>query len=443
VWKAKKLSESAGLKQAFMNKIRELAPELVDAIDRPEVIFLEEQSTDSGKNVLYTSALLVEKGVEPKTVLLMTSPVLQLRSAYATWMAQSSFPDATVISFAPFMIDMTKLSDTQLVTTTGFLLGELARLRDYPAKGYTIPIEISEVAQMMSEYAQESLDSAAARADWPDISTVIQDFNFGRTQSFPEEIDLSIGDAFSAPPLIRLALSKFIERVPKLGLRQDASWSLIGHADYVARQFNSINQRESAVILERMLSVFKSKVQSGDRDKDFVFCLQIVSSLGAAFLARDRWKEEGYPQFENFETALTEEGRVEMKVDLPQHVQDYFGSDIINGKFVRVGNLHEAYNPEDWPLVEKLELSRQLTLHMTGIKELPIVRRSNVAGDEWKKPVQDETFTQFLWTYIMNLGFLSPPEPHGPEARPMWREQLNFGSKVSRPRGAFTVLTSA
>ncbi len=104
-----------------------------------EHILLENQSTNTGENILFTRRLLDQKGLHPKKILLVQKPYM-LRRAYAT--AKKQWPEVDFlvtgpqISFTEYPTD--KIPKDLLIN----ILGETRRDREYPRLGFQIPQEM-------------------------------------------------------------------------------------------------------------------------------------------------------------------------------------------------------------------------------------------------------------------------------------------------------------
>lgn len=105
-----------------------------------EHILLENQSTNTGENILFTRRLLDQKGLHPKKILLVQKPYM-LRRAYAT--AKKQWPEVDFlvtgpqISFTEYPTD--KIPKDLLIN---ILVGDTQRIREYPRLGFQIPQEM-------------------------------------------------------------------------------------------------------------------------------------------------------------------------------------------------------------------------------------------------------------------------------------------------------------
>jgi uncharacterized SAM-binding protein YcdF (DUF218 family) len=119
------------------------------AIDRGvprDRILVENQSTNTGENVAFTRRLLAERGLDPASFILVQKPYMERRS-YATFMKRWPEKRAIVTSpQVPFEEYLARYSNAALSEdeVIGIMVGDLQRIRDYPARGFQIPQEIPE-----------------------------------------------------------------------------------------------------------------------------------------------------------------------------------------------------------------------------------------------------------------------------------------------------------
>ena len=182
-WVAQGRSEAQALSEAFLARVAFLAPDLVDAARA--AIILEDKSTNSGQNVAFTLARLAALGVHPTSILVIHNPLFQLRSALATWLRQSGLA-IPATGFAPYRIDLTRLSDAQLYAAVRFSLGEIDRLRNYPAQGFTVPVALASVesAEAALLPVLAAIDARHAGQKLPDANELIgQTPEFGRAEA--------------------------------------------------------------------------------------------------------------------------------------------------------------------------------------------------------------------------------------------------------------------
>jgi uncharacterized SAM-binding protein YcdF (DUF218 family) len=107
-----------------------------------EAIFIENQSSNTGENILFTQKLLEDKGLHPRTFLLVQKPYMERRS-YATF--KKHWPDKELIVTSP-RIDFEDYPtpEVPMERVIDMMVGDLQRIRIYPEKGFQIAQEIPE-----------------------------------------------------------------------------------------------------------------------------------------------------------------------------------------------------------------------------------------------------------------------------------------------------------
>jgi uncharacterized SAM-binding protein YcdF (DUF218 family) len=139
------------------------------AIDRgvpAERILIENRSTNTGENVEFTRRLLGERGLDPATLILVQKPYMERRS-YATFMKR--WPEKRAIVTSPpasFQEYLARYSNDALSEddVVGIMVGDLQRIRDYPARGFQIPQEIpADVWDAFEELVRLGYDRYLAR----------------------------------------------------------------------------------------------------------------------------------------------------------------------------------------------------------------------------------------------------------------------------------------
>lgn len=109
-------------------------------------ILIENQSTNTGENVRFTRQLLEQKGLDPARLILVQKPYMERRS-YATF--HKIWPGKDVIVTSPqvgFDEYLARYSNQALSAdeVVAIMVGDLQRIREYPAKGFQIEQEIPE-----------------------------------------------------------------------------------------------------------------------------------------------------------------------------------------------------------------------------------------------------------------------------------------------------------
>ncbi|MBI1762480.1 MAG: YdcF family protein [Acidobacteria bacterium] len=125
-------------------------------------ILLESSSTNTGENIRFSRQLLAEQGLIAQRVILAQKPYME-RRAYATFM--NFWPGIELIVTSP-PISFTTYPTAQLSqeTVLNIMVGDLQRIRDYPAKGFQIPQPIpAEVWQAYEQLVAMGFDKHLIR----------------------------------------------------------------------------------------------------------------------------------------------------------------------------------------------------------------------------------------------------------------------------------------
>lgn len=109
-------------------------------------ILLEERASNTGENVLFTKTLLQELGLDPQKLILVQKPYMERRT-FATF--KKIWPEKEVIVSTPdysFEEYLERYSNHALGADAmvGIMVGDLQRIKEYPAMGFQIPQEIPE-----------------------------------------------------------------------------------------------------------------------------------------------------------------------------------------------------------------------------------------------------------------------------------------------------------
>ncbi|HXB95059.1 MAG TPA: YdcF family protein [Puia sp.] len=115
------------------------------ALDRgvpAEAIFIENVSTNTGENILFTGRMLEEKGLHPRSFLLVQKPYME-RRAYATF--KKHWPDTELIVTSPqIAFEDYPTEDIPMEKVINIMVGDLQRIRIYPEKGFQIAQDIPD-----------------------------------------------------------------------------------------------------------------------------------------------------------------------------------------------------------------------------------------------------------------------------------------------------------
>jgi len=109
-------------------------------------ILIENRSTNTGENITCTQALLAERGLDPQTFIVVQKPYMERRS-FAPF--RGRWPDKTVLVTSPqvsFDDYLANYSNASLSAddVISIMVGDLQRVRLYPAKGFQIPQDIPD-----------------------------------------------------------------------------------------------------------------------------------------------------------------------------------------------------------------------------------------------------------------------------------------------------------
>jgi uncharacterized SAM-binding protein YcdF (DUF218 family) len=126
-----------------------------------DCIVTENKSTNTGENILFTKQLLADKNIDPRRFILVQKPYMERRS-YATF--RKLWPDKDVLVTSP-QVSMDEylrrysndaLSSDDVIS---IMVGDLQRIRLYPARGFQIPQDIpDEVRDAFDELVAAGYD---------------------------------------------------------------------------------------------------------------------------------------------------------------------------------------------------------------------------------------------------------------------------------------------
>jgi uncharacterized SAM-binding protein YcdF (DUF218 family) len=109
-----------------------------------EKILIENKSTNTGENILFTKRILAERQINPDKFILVQKPYMERRS-YATfkklWPEKEVIVTSPQVSFDEYLSSYSnrELSMDQVV---GIMVGDLQRIKVYAEKGFQIYQEI-------------------------------------------------------------------------------------------------------------------------------------------------------------------------------------------------------------------------------------------------------------------------------------------------------------
>ena len=105
-------------------------------------ILIENKSTNTGENILFTQRLLNQRGLDPQNFIVVQKPYMERRS-YATF--KKHWPDKNLLVTSPqISFDNYATDDIPLDRVINIMIGDLQRIKLYPAKGFQIYQEIPD-----------------------------------------------------------------------------------------------------------------------------------------------------------------------------------------------------------------------------------------------------------------------------------------------------------
>jgi uncharacterized SAM-binding protein YcdF (DUF218 family) len=127
----------------------------------PERILIENRSTNTGENVLFTRRLLDERQLSPQRFILVQKPYMERRS-YATF--KQRWPEKDVVVTSPqvsFDEYLNRYSNKALSSddVVAIMVGDLQRIRVYAERGFQIAQDVpEEVWQAFEELVRAGYD---------------------------------------------------------------------------------------------------------------------------------------------------------------------------------------------------------------------------------------------------------------------------------------------
>jgi len=107
-----------------------------------KAILVENKSTNTGENIVFTQQLLQQKGIHPQKFMVVQKPYMERRS-YATF--KKHWPDKNLIVTSP-QISFTDYPNDEipLERVINIMVGDMQRIKEYPAKGFQVYQEIPD-----------------------------------------------------------------------------------------------------------------------------------------------------------------------------------------------------------------------------------------------------------------------------------------------------------
>jgi uncharacterized SAM-binding protein YcdF (DUF218 family) len=109
-----------------------------------ESILIEGHSTNTGENIAFTKRLLVERGLDVQKFIVVQKPYME-RRAFATfrqlWPEKELIVTSPQVSFDEYVAHYTNGS-LSAADVVGIMVGDLQRIKIYPARGWQIAQDI-------------------------------------------------------------------------------------------------------------------------------------------------------------------------------------------------------------------------------------------------------------------------------------------------------------
>ena len=126
-----------------------------------ERILIETHSTNTGENIEFTKRLLAERGLELQKFILVQKPYME-RRAFATfrkhWPEKELIVTSPQVSFREYVAHYANRA-LSVADVVGIMVGDLQRIKIYPARGYQIAQEIpDEVWKAFEELVRAGYD---------------------------------------------------------------------------------------------------------------------------------------------------------------------------------------------------------------------------------------------------------------------------------------------
>jgi len=107
-----------------------------------EAILIENKSTNTGENILFTQKLLMQENFHPESFIVVQKPYMERRS-YATF--KKHWPDKKLIVTSPqISFEAYPTEEIPLKKVINIMVGDLQRIKLYPEKGFQVFQEIPE-----------------------------------------------------------------------------------------------------------------------------------------------------------------------------------------------------------------------------------------------------------------------------------------------------------
>jgi uncharacterized SAM-binding protein YcdF (DUF218 family) len=148
-----------------------------------ERLLIENRSTNTGENVVFTKQMLADRGLDPGTFILVQKPYME-RRAYATfkrrWPGKEVVVTSPQVSFDEYLerYSHASLSGDDVI---GIMVGDLQRIRVYPERAWQVPQEIPDAvwtafeALVAAGYDKYLVKDSTAPAGSADSATLMRE----------------------------------------------------------------------------------------------------------------------------------------------------------------------------------------------------------------------------------------------------------------------------
>lgn len=114
-------------------------------------ILIENKSTNTGENIQFSKNLLSNHQLDPQRFIVVQKPYMERRS-YATF--KKNWPEKELlVSSPPISFDDYPNEEIPLERVINIMVGDLQRIKEYPAKGFQIeqpiPVEVWEAFELL------------------------------------------------------------------------------------------------------------------------------------------------------------------------------------------------------------------------------------------------------------------------------------------------------
>lgn len=105
-------------------------------------IIIENRSTNTGENIIFSKKIISERGINPKSIIAVQKPYMERRT-YAT--VKKVWPEVEVLVTSPQLTFETyPINEITIEKVINIMIGDLERIMIYPDKGFQIPQEVPD-----------------------------------------------------------------------------------------------------------------------------------------------------------------------------------------------------------------------------------------------------------------------------------------------------------